>query len=61
MARRKGTDTPLPTAHPALEPGVTHLMLCSLGQLPLWFYMYVLDALYKQQIALATLRVTGPR
>jgi hypothetical protein len=27
-------------AHPALEPGVIHLVLCSLGQLPLWFYKY---------------------
>jgi hypothetical protein len=26
---------PLPTAHPALEPGVIALRLCSLGQLPL--------------------------
>jgi hypothetical protein len=25
---------PLPTAHPALEPGVISLVLCSLGQLP---------------------------
>jgi hypothetical protein len=40
MARRKGADTPLPTAHPALEPDVIALMLCSLGQLPLWFYIY---------------------
>ena len=30
---------PLPTANPALEPGVIAFMLCSLGQLPLWFYI----------------------
>jgi hypothetical protein len=28
---------PTPTARPALELGVIALMLCSLGQLPLWF------------------------
>jgi hypothetical protein len=47
MARRTvGADTPLPTAHLAPEPGVIPLRMCSLGQLPLWFYIQAALVLY---------------
>jgi hypothetical protein len=61
---------PLPTAHPALEPGVIHPMPCSLCQLPHWFYIYKTppharnrsDSIYKakaRRISLARFEATG--